>query len=219
MIKYKLTAQDMTTYTKSCKWKIGKEKTKLNQKTQFRLCSSDVFHFYDNPELAVLLNSIHANIQKPKLFKVSCNEVIHDGLKGGATNMTLLKELPLPVFTLNQKVYFGILCAREVCKSKKWLLWADNWIKNIDRSSAATYAANAAANVAATAAAYTAADAADAVANDVAADAVANAVANAAAYAAAAYTAAAYPAANVDVINKFRHQLKTIIKKVKAFKG
>ena len=220
MIKYKLVEQDMTTYQKKALWKIGEQKEIKNVKNKPQLCTADVFHFYDSPEMAVLFNPIHATILNPRLFKVNCNEVVHDGLKGGATKMKLLKELPLPVFTLNQRVYFGILCAREVYNSKKWLLWADNWIKNIDRSSTAAAgtatgavhiaATRAAAGAAAYAAAYAAADAA-AYAAVYAARTAANA-----AYAAA--NAAAY-ATNIDVINRFRHQLKTIIKKVKAFKG
>ena len=164
MIRYKLTTQNMTTYYGRQKWILGKQETKPEiQKPT--LCSNDVFHFYDNPELAVLLNLIHANIDKPLLFKVSCNEVVHDGVKGGSTKMKLVKELPLPVFTLNQRVYFSILCAKEIYHSKEWLLWADNWIANIDRSKAAAdaaaYAAAAAAYVYTAAYAYAAAYATD----------------------------------------------------------
>ena len=77
---YKLTAQDMTTHN-GFKWKLGKKRTiyKFGKK----LCTDQVFHFYDYPEMAELFNIRHANISNPRIFEVSCDEVSHDGLKGG----------------------------------------------------------------------------------------------------------------------------------------
>jgi len=113
-------------------------------------------------------------------------------LKFGTTKLTTIKEVSLPVITLTQKIAFSILCAIEVYYNDEFLYWADNWLKNIDRTSLAAYAAAYAAD----AAAYAARAAADAYAACTActADAVA---ADAAAYAA---RAAAYEGRKINLI-------------------
>ncbi len=161
MKKYKLTTQDLKTHN-GFQWEIGKEQTTSGQG---ELCSSGWLHYYHHPLLAVLLNSIHANIKNPKLFEVKALGVHKNdkGLKGGCTKLTLVKEIELPIITLNQKTVFGILCAKEVYKEEKWNLWADNWLSGKDRTADAAYTAyDAAANDAAYTAAYAAAAANDA---------------------------------------------------------
>ena len=188
MLKYKLTNQDNTTYNNT-KWGQG-----ITHETsgEGELCSSGWLHYYHSPELAVLLNPIHANILNPKLWEVEAEGMHKDdkGLKGGCTKMTTIKEIPLPEFSLEQKVKFGILCALQVYKEENFVNWANNWLNGTDRSSASAnvaaaninaYAANAAANAAAAAhAAVNAVNAAVNAANgDNAAYAAANAAANA----------------------------------------
>ena len=135
MKKYKLTTQKITTHL-GHPWEIGVKQT--IETPGVRLCTTDVFHFYDSPELAILLNPIHANIPNPRLWEVACNQVAHDGLKGGAKWMTLKKELPLPAISATQKVAFGIYCARDIAKysDPSWLAWADKWLSGADRSAA-----------------------------------------------------------------------------------
>ena len=136
MKKYKLTTQDVTTHN-GFQWEIGKKYEISTPGTA--LCSPDVFHFYDTPELAVILNSIHANIQAERLWEISCDQVSHDGLKGGAKWMTLNKELSLPQISIFQRVAFSILCAKDLAQynDPDWLLWADKWLTGEDRSAAA----------------------------------------------------------------------------------
>ena len=202
MIKYKLTNQNLQTYN-GFQWEIGK---KVTTSGEGNLCSDGWLHFYHTPELAVLLNPIHANIGSPRLFEVEVGETCLDdkGLKGGTTEMTLIKELELPVISLTQKIAFGILCAKEIYKDQKWNEWADNWLTGKDRTrksaadaaayaATAAYAAAAAAAYAAAAAAYAAADAAYAAADAAAADA-------AAADAAAAYAATAAAILDLQII-------------------
>jgi len=107
------------------------------------LCSPGWIHYYDNELLAVLLNPIHADFKNPKLWEVLVEGKVKEdfGLKFGTTKLTTIKEVSLPVITLTQKIAFSILCAIEVCYNDKFLYWADNWLKNIDRTSLAAYAA------------------------------------------------------------------------------
>lgn len=159
MKKYKLTTQFMTTH-KGFQWKLGRKE--IIEKEGNELCSGEVFHFYDSPELAILLNPIHANITNPRLFEVECEVVSHDGLKGGSKIMKIEKELPLPEISLTQKIAFGIYCAMTAHNEPIWSKWAKNWIDGTDRSTKAAKAAKAAANTNAAANAANAAKAAKA---------------------------------------------------------
>ena len=190
MKAYKLTDKNMQTYNNT-QWVLNEAKTTSGEGD---LCGPGWLHFYSHPLLAVFLNPTHANFDSPRLFEIEAEgEIKNDyGLKLGCTKMTLVKELELPKVTLEQRIKFGILCALEVCKDKKFVAWAQNWLDGTDRSNANAYAANAAANAAyaANAAAYYAANAAYYAAN-----AAANAAAYAANAAAYAANAAAYAAA------------------------
>jgi hypothetical protein len=152
MKKYKLTTQDFKTHN-GFQWKIGVEVV-VDGKGE--LCSSHFLHYYHSPLLAILLNPIHVNIANPKLFEIKAlgKHLDDKGLKGGCTKMTLIKEISIPIISLDQRIIFGILCALEVYKEENFVLWANNWLKNKDRSKIATanvvanvaYAANAAAD-------------------------------------------------------------------------
>jgi hypothetical protein len=87
------------------------------------LCTFGWIHYYDSPLLAVLLNPIHGDFQKPHLWKVKVDGRIKEdhGLKFGATSLTTLKRIELPEITTEQRVIFGILCAVEVSRSRHGL--------------------------------------------------------------------------------------------------
>jgi hypothetical protein len=151
MLKYKLTNQNNITHNNTL-WGEG-----VTHETDGSggLCGPGWLHFYHTPELAVLLNPIHADIKNPKLWECEAEGEMKDdrGLKGGCTRLTTLREIPLPEITLEQKIRFGILCARKVFggKNKAWDRWAAGWLSGSDRSLASARAA-----------AWAAADAADA---------------------------------------------------------
>jgi len=135
---YKLTAQDMTTYN-DCHWQLGKWK-KTSGKGH--LCSSGWLHGYESAELAVLLNTIHADVRNPKLFIAeAAGSFKTDGLKLGVSRMRLAQEIKLPRFTTAQRVALAILVSYPFCKralpsseSSAWARWADHWLDGSDRS-------------------------------------------------------------------------------------
>jgi hypothetical protein len=132
MLKYKLSSQNMTTHD-GCQWVIGVPKETTGEG---ELCGPGWLHYYDTPLLAVLLNIIHANIETPRLWEAECEGQHLDdhGLKGGCTKQTLIKEIPLPEVTMNQRIAFAILCAKEVCLDETWNDWADKWLSGVDRT-------------------------------------------------------------------------------------
>lgn len=113
---YKLTTQDNKTRKgqyNECTWGPG---VTHRAKGGGGLCSDGCIHAYLSPELAVLLNPIHANIPNPKLWECSVPEIARtdNDLKVGAISLTTDREIPLPAITTRQRVIFGILCAEKV---------------------------------------------------------------------------------------------------------
>jgi len=155
----KLTTQEMTTHN-GYQWELGKKEVITTEGGE--LCSSDFFHYYSDSLLAVFLNTIHANIENPRIFRVEVGgEVLPDrGLKFGSKEMELIEELELPVITNVQKIAFGILCTLEVYTEPDFIIWANNWLDGIYRSSAAAEYVAAARAVDEAAAAYSAGKAA-----------------------------------------------------------
>ena len=195
---YKLTNQNNQTQNNTT-WGVKITNYAENQNPKnTNLCSSDVVHAYTNPILALIRNTSDANIPNPKLW-LAKGIIVNTGagIKCGCKSLTTIRELIIPTISLEQRIAFAIYSALSVYKERSFVLWTNNWLKNIDRTVYAANAANAAA-YAATNAAYAsdAATAANAAAN--AADAAVNA-ANAAVNAAYAAYAAMNAAMNAAV--------------------
>ena len=131
MIKYKLTDQNLRTYG-GYQWTVDVEKTIDNPGN--RLCSDQVFHFYDSPEEAVFLNPIFGDIPDPLCWEVECDQVVHDGLKGGAKKMKLIRQVALLTITTETMIRIAIRCSMLVYKEEKWNIWAKKWLTGEDRS-------------------------------------------------------------------------------------
>lgn len=137
MTIYKLTDQDMRTYN-GFQYTLGVEARATGEGT--RLCSHDLLHFYLSPEIAVLLNPIHAGIKNPRLFRAETPDVpVMDGQrKGGVKRMTLVEEMALPTMSLEQRMQVAIALAwGQTGAGDPWRLWALAWLRGQDRTRAA----------------------------------------------------------------------------------
>jgi len=137
MIYYKLTNQDG--YTRrgekgETKWKPGVWQKPLSGRGT--LCGPGWYHFYYSPDLSVLLNPIHADIKNPILWKTECRGKSQDdnGLKIGWTEARVIEQIPLPEWTITQKVAFAILCSLKVEQSEEYVKWAKDWLSGKDRT-------------------------------------------------------------------------------------
>ena len=215
MKAYKLTDKNGQTHG-GCQWGPNVSHEAVGNGP---LCSASWIHVYDNSIKAVLLNPIHANFNEKTMKLWECEvsgQMLDDlGRKFGVQKCTTIKEIPVPVISLNRRIDIAIKCALAVYKEASFVQWANDCLSGKDRSKESAAAAAAAAARAAARAAAAAARAADADAYDAAAayaaraayayaaDADAAAAARAAAAAAAAYAAAAYDAAyDADLISK-----------------
>jgi hypothetical protein len=214
---YKLLTQEMTSHNYTT-WEIGVPITIA--KKGVRMCSDQVLHCYNHPLLAVIFNSIHADIFNPKLFEISVDKIVNtDGLKFASKSQTLIKEISLPEITSKQKIEFAIKVAKLVYKNESWNSWADDWLSGEDCSqNSARAAARAAARADITYAAARAALAASYAADDAdATNAAAHSAARAASYAADAADAADAAAGVADCTddkNEFNQKMIDIIEEI-----
>ena len=188
---YKLTSATLTTHG-GYRWAPGEWHESPGTGG---LCSAGWLHWYHDPLLAVLMDPIHAAFgPTARLWEAEADGEVRDdhGLKGGSTRLRLVREIPLPVVTAEQRVRFAIFCAQAIIGDRcpAWSAWAERWLSGEDRTAAAAEAAEA--RAAAVAAAAEAAEAAEAA---VAAATAAAAAVRAAEVAAEAAVGAAWAAA------------------------
>src|SRR5208282_5041232 len=148
---------------------------------------------YTSPEIAVIMNSVHASFKNPQLWECEGIVIKDDyGLKCGCRSITTIRRIPLPEISVEQTIRFAIGVASLVCSNESWRRWAVDWLTGKDRTAEAAEArARATAWAAAAAAAAAAARAAGAAAAAARAARAAEAWAEAAAEAAAGAAAAA----------------------------
>ena len=131
---YKLTNQDFTTRD-GCLWGEG---VTVETSGAGDGCGPGWTHWYLSPELAVLLNPIHADIKDPVLWEGEGEIGARDyQLKVGTTRGTTLRRIPLPECSTEQRVEFAIRCALAVNKEPKFVKWAGAWLSGADRTTAA----------------------------------------------------------------------------------
>jgi len=171
MVVYKLTDKDG--YCRKGKsgetlYEVGHTYTASGEDD---LCGPGWIHAYEHPILAVLHDPIQGNYG-PTARLWECNTakgtIKRDGqMKLGTTRLRVLRKLPLPVLTIEQRVAYAISVALRVYVAEDYVEWAEGWLSGRDRSIGAAMAAGAAAGAAARAAyaayaAYAAAYAAEA---------------------------------------------------------
>ncbi len=206
---YKLTNKEGKTHHSSCQW--GENVKHEIAKPGNKMCTDQVFHYYDDPLLAVFANPIHGRYDQAtmRLWECEVGEKVNgDSLKSATKKLTTLHEIPVPAISTYQRVKIAILSVKEVHHGQSaWNKWADSWLSGADRTYVAAFvAAHAATFVAADVAyaAFVAAHAAHAAA-DVAAYAAAHAADVAADVAYATFVAAHAAHAAADVAADAAH--------------
>jgi hypothetical protein len=134
---YKLTRPDRTTYN-GFYWEPDREYT-FPGKGQ--MCTSAYAYAYRTPLLAVLFNPIHAAYDPALLFEAKGVVEQDDGTKLGLTRLILpLEPCVLPTVTTEQRIAWAIACSWNY-GGADWQAWAARWLRNTDRTEAASAAA------------------------------------------------------------------------------
>lgn len=138
---YKLTDRNYETKNRT-KWGEGVEHTALGGDG---LCNANWIHAYTDPLLAILLNSIHADIKRPALWDAEGDVGTRNSLKVGCTRLRTVRRIPLPGVSTEQRVVVALRCVRVVHNDPDWISWAGKWESGEERSEkTASYMARAA---------------------------------------------------------------------------
>ena len=136
---YKLTDENWETHGHT-KW--GPGVTHGPTSGEGSLCGPGWLHAYTSPELALLLNPIHANFRNPVLWEAEGEiEKSDSGLMVGVRTLTTIRILDQPEITIEHLVRFAILCALEICTEPGFVAWANAWLSGANRSAYAAYTA------------------------------------------------------------------------------
>lgn len=139
MLKYKLTDRNFRTYNDTL-W--GENVT--HKTSGFgQLCGPGWLHYYHDPRLAVVLNNAHAVIYNPILWECEATGLHLDDyyLKGGCTELTTIKQIPLPIVSLEDRIKIAIHAGLRVSNETRWNDWATRWLSGNDRSYNSAYIA------------------------------------------------------------------------------
>lgn len=133
MTAYKLLTQDMQSHG-GLQWTIGC--THTAQEPGNKMCSPQVLHCYSHPLMAAMFNPIHANIDNPRLFEIEASEIINqDFAKLACKSQMLVKEIPLPTLSDEQRQEVAIRCAMLIPGAPLlWTNWANDWLSGKDRT-------------------------------------------------------------------------------------
>ena len=127
MTLYKLTAADGRTKNNT-QWGENVTHTATGDIAQ-ALCSNAWIHAYESPEIAVLMNPLHAAFDPFQLWQAEGNPEIYDGqIKCGCRSLTTIRRVPIPAFDSQQVKRFAVHCAAQVCDDGGWRAWAHSWL-------------------------------------------------------------------------------------------
>lgn len=116
---YKLTDEKHQTKNQ-CQWGDNVTHSVEKDLQNTKLCSAGVIHASKNQNLALLLNSIHANISDPVLWEAKGEVVVENWEKVGCHELTTIRQMDLPDWYTdpeNRKqvmIQFAVLCAESV---------------------------------------------------------------------------------------------------------
>src|SRR2546423_14356194 len=89
------------------------------------------------------MNPSHAHIPDPRLWETEGKGTFNEanGEQCGVTRLRIVREIPTPQISPEDRIRFAILCALEVCTAPIFVSWANGWLNAADRSSAASWEA------------------------------------------------------------------------------
>jgi hypothetical protein len=104
-------------------------------KSDYWLNKQDPILAYKNVLLAVFMAPTHV-AQKYSVMWECEGDIVEQvsQLKCRCTSLTTLRQIPMPIITLEQRVKFAILCALQLCNEIWFVDWANNWLNGKDRT-------------------------------------------------------------------------------------
>lgn len=92
------------------------------------IVSRNIWECADTPLLAIMINPLHAECVRPRLFEISS--------KFGQDQNTVhrVREINLPEVLPEQKLAFAMYCVRSLVSECVFGTWVERWLANNDRS-------------------------------------------------------------------------------------
>jgi len=116
---FKLTTKDNYT-TRKTLWGANVTHRIAHRRSEPELCTGDVIHAYDDLNLALLLNPIHADLCPFNIWEAEGEVVVRDWGKVGCFELTTIRRRPLPPWWDRQRKVcetFAELCANATDSS------------------------------------------------------------------------------------------------------
>lgn len=147
---YKLTESDLTA-NGGFQYAIGIKAMPGRINPDAPLCGPTWLHAYPTMGLVVFMSPIHVEYDAPRLFEADAGgHIKYASGKLGCTELTLVREVEIPVVPTEARVEFAIrvvqLVIGDTCP--EWGVWADNWLAGQRDNEAAAWAAAEAARAA-----------------------------------------------------------------------
>ncbi|MFV1997071.1 MAG: hypothetical protein ACC641_03575 [Acidiferrobacterales bacterium] len=92
------------------------------------IVSRNIWECADTPLLAIMINPLHAECVRPRLFE------IRGEFGQGQNTIHRVGEVILPDVSPEQKLAFAMYCVRSIVPEHAFGAWVERWLANIDRS-------------------------------------------------------------------------------------
>lgn len=99
------------------------------------MISHNIWECASSPQLAVMINPLHATSVHPRLFEIHHNEVAL--VPGRAVVNLRIRELQVPTISAAHKLAFAILTVRGLDPAHSFYGWGDRWLSGFDRTTIA----------------------------------------------------------------------------------
>lgn len=107
---------------------IEADRAVANRRLGGEIVSRNIWECADSPLLAVIINPLHAECVRPRLFEL---RGVFDDQK---IDLRRIREVAVPGVSPEQKLAFSMYCIRSLAPDHAFAAWAERWLSNIDRS-------------------------------------------------------------------------------------
>ncbi len=95
------------------------------------IISQNLWECSESPVLAVMKNPLHAECDKPKLFRIDCREKTK---RDSVIREFSISDDDLPKVSSEQKLAFAMYVVRELAPEHRFSHWVERWLSRVDRS-------------------------------------------------------------------------------------
>ena len=98
------------------------------------LCSDEYIHSYPSGPVAALMAPLNGVDWYDTAVEITGKISEIDGTKLGHRQIRVLRQVPRPTLTTEQRVAIAIVCASRMGQSNGWTAWTRDWLSGRNRS-------------------------------------------------------------------------------------